>query len=242
MFLVGVSGGYGQGKTMTAVIKAHQWAAASGAKIFANFPLRGSYIFDHYTDWYRVADAHGSVILFDEAQSNFDNRQWGGSGQITMTQVINYVRKLNCLMIFMLPSYNNIDQRIRDKTDLLIECFNDPNSGTIRNFVYEYQDKAHGPKGKFLQRWTLPMAAQKKIHELKLYATHSMVHRFPTPPPNKTEQFFEELDRRHNAALERVYGKQYLQIETLQKEDLFNVDGKKAGTVGVYEDVARAAH
>lgn len=223
MFLVGVSGGYGQGKTMTSVIKAHQWAAASGAKLFANFPLRGAYIFDDYTDWYRVADVHGSVIIFDEAQSNFDSRTWGGAGQIAMTQVINFVRKLNCLMIFILPSFNNIDTRIRGNTDMLIECFKDAQNNTIRNYVYEFQDKSHGQKGKFLRRWTLPAAAQKKIHELNLYSTHSMVHRFPTPPQNKLEQFFEELDRRHNAALLRVYGKQHLQIETLPKEALVHV-------------------
>lgn len=223
MYLVGICGGYGQGKTMTAVIKAHQWAAASGAKLFSNFPLRGAYIFDDYKDWYRVADTHGSIIIFDEAQSNFDSRTWGGAGQIAMTQTLNFVRKLNTLIIFILPSYNNVDTRIRDKTDLLVECFKNPQSGTINNMVYEYPDKQYGPKGKFLQRWTLPMPSQKKIHELKLYSTHSMVHRFPTPPQNKTEQFFEELDRRHNLALERVYGKQHLQIETLVKEELFHV-------------------
>lgn len=223
MYLVGICGGYGQGKTMTATIKAHQWAAASGAKLFANFPLRGAYIFDHYEDWYRVADAHGSIIIFDEAQSNFDNRTWGGNGQIVMTQTLNYVRKLNALIIFILPSYNNVDNRIRDKTDLLIECVKNPQSGTINNFVYEYQSKQFGQKGRFLNRWTLPMAQQKKIRELKLYSTYSMVHRFPTPPNNKVEQFFEELDRRHEAALRRVYGDSHFSIETLAKEALLDV-------------------
>lgn len=222
MYVIGICGGYGQGKTFTSVIKAHQWAAASGAKLFANFPLRGAYPFDHYEDWYRVADAHGSIIIFDESQSNFDSRTWGGNGQISMTQVINFVRKMNCLFIFVLPSYNNIDTRIRDKTDVLIECFKSP-AGTITNMVYEYSAKEYGAKGKLLQKWHLPKASQQKISELKLYSTHSMVNRFPTPPPNKTEQFFAELDRRHNAALRRAYGDSYLAIETLAKEDLFNV-------------------
>lgn len=222
MYIAGIVGGYGQGKTLTSVVKAHQWAAASGAKLFANFPLRGAYIFDHYEDWYRVADAHGSIIIFDESQSNFDSRTWGGNGQIIMTQVLNYVRKLNCLFLFVLPSYNNVDTRIRDKTDLLIECVKTP-GGTIQNYVYEYQNKSYGPKGKFLTRWKMPTAAQQRVHKLQLYSTHSMVHRFPTPPQNKVDQFFEELDRRHNAALERVYGKEYISIDTLVKEELMHV-------------------
>lgn len=222
MYIGGVVGGYGQGKTLTAVTKAHQWAAASGAKLFANFPLRGAYEFDDYTDWYRVADAHGSIIIFDESQSNFDSRTWGGNGQIIMTQVLNYVRKMNCLFLFVLPSYNNVDTRIRDKTDLLIECHKTP-AGTIQNFVFEYQSKEYGPKGKFLTKWSLPKASQEKIFDLNLYSTHSMVHRFPTPPQNKVDQFFSELDRRHNAALERVYGKDYISIETLVKEELMHV-------------------
>lgn len=222
MYIIGIVGGYGQGKTLTAVTKAHQWAAASGAKLFANFPLRGAYEFSDYTDWFRVADAHGSIIIFDESQSNFDSRTWGGQGQIILTQLINYVRKMNCLFIFILPSYANIDTRIRDKTDLLIECKKTP-AGTIHNFVFEYQSKQFGPNGKYLTKWTLPRSSQEKIFKLNLYSTLSMVHRFPMPPQNKTDQFFKELDRRHQAALERIYGKDYMTIETLVKEELYDV-------------------
>lgn len=219
MHIIGVQGGYGNGKTFTSVVKAHQWAAASGAKLFANFPLRGAYLFDHYTDWYRVADVHGSVIIFDESQTNFDSRTWGANGQIIMTQVINYVRKLNSLIMFVLPSFNNVDTRIRQITDVLIDCHKS-RSGTIVNYVYDFQDKQFGEKGRLLNTWAMPKSAQKKVHELKLYSTHSMVHKFPTPPPNKVDGFFKELDKRHQAALERSYGKQYLTIETLDKEEL----------------------
>lgn len=222
-YIIGICGDYGNGKTLTSVIKAQQWATASGAKLFSNFPMRNAYIFDHYTDWYRVADAHGSIIIFDESQSNFDSRTWGGQGQISMTQVINYVRKMNCLFIFVLPSYNNIDTRIRDKTDILIECFKNRDTGTITNMIYEYGAKEYGAKGKLINKWRLPLSSQKKIFELGLYSTHSMVHRFPTPPPNKINEFFAELDRRHVAALKRNYGEDYLQIETLPKEELYDV-------------------
>lgn len=220
-FVIGIEGGYGQGKTTTGVIKAHQWALASGAKLFANFPMRNAYLFDHYTDWYRIADAHGSIVIFDESQTNFDGRQWGKEENIVLTQIFNYVRKMNCVFIFILPSYQNIDTRIRQRTEILIRCFKTRN-GTIINHIYDYQDKAFGEYGRFLNKWILPPASQKKIYALNLFDTYSMVHRFPMPNGKKNiEEFFKELDRRHNAALKRFGLKP--EIETLVKEDLMDV-------------------
>lgn len=217
-FVFGITGGFGQGKSTTAVIKATQWAAQSGCKLFANFPMRGAYLFDDYTDWYRVADVHGSIIIFDESQSNFDGRQWGGEANITLTQIFNYVRKMNCIFIFVLPSYDNIDSRIRQKTDILINCVKTP-GGTIFNFVYDYTDKAFGEYGRLLNRWILPPASQRKVYALDLFDTNSMIHRFPMPTGKKNvESFFKELDRRHTAALERFGLRR--EIETLVKEDL----------------------
>lgn len=217
-YVFGITGGFGNGKSTTAVIKAHQWAAASGAKIFANFPMRGAYIFDHYTDWYRIADVHGSIVVFDESQSNFDGRQWGGEGNIALTQLFNFVRKLNTVFIFVLPSYENIDTRIRQKTDILINCVK-TQSGTIINTVYDYTAKDYGEWGRLLNRWILPPASQKKVYGLNLFDTNSMVHRFPMPAGKKNiEDFFKELERRHTRALER-YGLR-MDIQTLVKEDL----------------------
>lgn len=216
--VIGITGSFGNGKSTTAVIKAHTWAAASGAKIFANFPLRGAYLFDSYEDWYRVADVHGSVVIFDESQTNFDSRKWANEANTTLTQIFNYVRKMNCIFIFVLPSYSNIDTRIRQNTELLINCHKTP-GGTIINHVYDYQDKAYGEWGKLLNKWVLPKSSQAKVYGLDLFDTNSMVKSFPMPVGTKqTKEFFEELDRRHNAALKR-HGI-FKDIPTLSKEEL----------------------
>lgn len=217
-FIFGITGGYGQGKTTTAVIKGHQWAAASGGQLWANFPLRGAYLFSDYTDWYRIADAHGSIVIFDESQMNFDARQWGGFQNITLTKIMNYVRKMNCVFIFVLPNYDNIDSRIRQMTEILIVCSKSRN-GTIYNHVYDYQDKRYGEYGRLLNRWILPKASQQKVYALDLFDSYSMVHQFPMPStPKQAEEFFRTLDDRHNAALERKGIRR--DIATLVKEDL----------------------
>lgn len=220
-FVIGIEGGYGTGKSMTGCIKAHQWAASSGANLFANFPLRGAYLFDNYTDWYRIADAHGSIVIFDESQTNYDSRQWNGNGQINMTKVINYVRKMNSVFIFILPTFHNIDSRIRQITDVLIRCQKMPN-GSIVNYVHDFQQKQFGDYGKFLRKWVLPRDSQRKVIDLKLYNTYSMILPFPYPPMGKDRQFFEELDRRHMLALHK-YRLEHLDIQTLVKEDLADV-------------------
>jgi|SRR3989304_7204094 len=216
-FIIGIEGGYGEGKTLTGVMKACQWSMASGAKIFANFPVRGAYVFNNYTDWYRIADLHGTIVIFDEAQSNFDNRQWNSKGQIEMTQVLNYVRKMNTIFIFILPEYHNADSRIRNVTDILIRQHK-TKSGTILSSVYDFKLKQFGEYGKLLNKWVLPVSSQKKVFNLRLYSTHSMVHRFPTPPSNKVKDFFKELDRRHEIAIKKF--RDVFEIETLVKEEL----------------------
>lgn len=221
--VIGISGIYGSGKSTTAVIMGQQLALATGASLFSNFPMRGAYLFDDYTDWYTVAHVHGSVIIFDESKGNFDGRKWNTAGQIDMTHVIDYVRKMNCIFIFILPNYGDLESRIRNVTDILIDCSRSK-SGTIYNYIYNYRDKTHAtPKGRLLNIRYLPLASQKEVWKLKLFNTHSMVSRFPTPPQNKVKEFFEKLSTIHEQALRRVYGTEYTEIETLEKGGLLDV-------------------
>jgi len=228
MHVIGIQGPYGSGKSTTAVVNALRWGYASGAKVFSNFPLRNAYLFDHYTDWYRIADVHGSILIFDESQRNWDGRTWNSKAQIDQTHVINYVRKMNSLFVFVLPTFENLESRVRQQTDILIDCHR-TRSGTIINHIYDFQAKEWGPKGKLLNKKIFPLHEQRKIWKLKLFSTHSMINKFPTPPPNQTDKFFKELDKRHNRALRRIYGQQYLDIPTLAKDDLIYDDASDAG-------------
>ena len=219
MHIIGIEGTYGSGKTTTAVVMASQWAHRTGAKLYANFPVRGARFFKHYEDWYKVADSHGSILIFDEAVKDFDSRGWQQHGQKEMTKVLNYVRKMNSVMIFILPDYNDLDNRIRNKTDIIIQCAKDKNRNII-NTIYDCAFKQNPmDKGRKINQRKLPLQSQKWIWANRLFNTHSMVHTFPTPPPEKTDEFYKKLDYYHQRALQRNYGNAYLEIETIDDDD-----------------------
>jgi hypothetical protein len=112
-------------------------------------------------------------------------------------------------------------EHLSQKIDFIKEMKNGQHKG-IKNFVFDQQMRDKGPdRGRLINSWYLPKTSLQKIWDLKLFNTHSMIHSFPTPPKEKSDAFFRELDKRHLAALQRNYGKSYNQIDILSKDDLF---------------------
>jgi hypothetical protein len=198
-----VQGGLGQGKTLNACVLAHYWKAATGgrAKIFANFEMRGATLFDHYTKWYDVADALGSIIIWDEAQLQFDRRQWARN--TIESQIFNMTRKLRAVHIFVTPVGNTLDSRILDLCEVLVNVRKREGVGIWLDF-YEYQDKRFGQWGRHISTKFLKWSAVKKIFKLQLYDTYQMVYPFQVPHTERQQvEFLRELQERHRLALER---------------------------------------
>jgi hypothetical protein len=203
-FIIGIEGGYGAGKTLTSAIKGHQWKLATGAEIFANYALREAYLFEHYTDWYRVAHIHGTIIIFDESQKDWDSRRFAGASQVDKTHIMNYVRKMNSVFVFVLPDFSDVDARVRKMCEILIHVER-KRDGTMENRIYDYTDKRYGENGRLIKREYLSWAKQKEVFKLNLYNTSQMVMSFPMPGPDQTQEFFRRLDEIHNAAVKREY-------------------------------------
>lgn len=200
---IAVEGQIGHGKTLNACVMAHYWSQATGgaAKLFANFELEGARLFDSYPVWYEVAEALGSVIIWDEAQLQFDRRQW--SRNVIETQILNMTRKLRAVHIFCTPVVNTLDGRILDLIEILIRVRKRENVGVWLDF-YEYQAKQYGPNGRHIKTKFLPWRNLKKIFKLKLYDTYQMVYPFSVPKTEREQnKFLEELQERHRLALER---------------------------------------
>lgn len=179
-----VEGGLGHGKTMMASFLAHYWRERSGGeiKLFANYDLAGATPFDRADRWLDVADARGSVIVWDEAQTQFDRRTF--QRNVLLTQILNMTRKLRAVHIFTNPVGANLDSRILDLVEVFIHVQKFQGSA-IQLDVYEYQDKRFGPWGRHMKRARIPWYRVKQIQSLNLFNTDQMIYPFPVP---KTER------------------------------------------------------
>ncbi len=207
---IGVQGLLGAGKTTTASMLAHYYknsveARGGAIKLFSNYGLRGAQEMAKYQDWYDVADAHGSVIVWDESQTNFDGRQFSSSDNIMATQLLNYCRKMNSVQIMVAPNFSNLDRRIRQLTEVLINVVKCGNKG-IRLEYYDYQaGNGESNFGKFLHSRFLPARKIKQIHSLNLFHTYRMVRGFPMPSTERAKKdFWENLEAFHEQALRRL--------------------------------------
>lgn len=206
-----IQGNLGAGKTLSASIMAHYYKSRVESRggrleLFSNYGLKGSHDMKDYTDWYKVADAQGSICVWDEAQRIFDSRQALKGQNIIATHLLMYVRKLGSVQIFVSPSILNIDTRIRSLTEVLINVRKIGNKG-IRLEYFDYQAQNYGSFGKMINTRFISSAKLREIYKLKLYDTHTLIQGFPLPRTERqANEFFKELEERHEAARRRLEG------------------------------------
>lgn len=198
-----IQGSLGAGKTLIASTFAHYWKSKverQGGRIelFSNYDLEDSTPMTHFTDWYKVAQAQGSICIWDEAYQAFSNRKWSKYGQSVLTDVMMMTRKMKSVQIYCSPSINFVDSRVRSIVEVLITARKIGDKGFQYHFL-DYQTK------EFMHKQFLPMFKAKKIMKLNLYDTDNMVQYFPVPQTEKEgTEFFERLEEIHNIARGKV--------------------------------------
>lgn len=199
MYHMFFQGGLGASKTLMMSVLAHHWKAkvemlGGHIELFSNYDLLDSYPMSHYTDWYKVAEAQGSICCWDEAHVAFSNRRWAKYGQEIATEVMMYTRKMKSIQLYASPSIQNVDSRIRQIIEVLVTCRRIGDKG----FQYHFRDFQ---TGEFMHSQFIPMYRAKKYMKLNLYDTYAMVRGFPLPSTERQgEEFFEKLNEIHNKA------------------------------------------
>lgn len=194
-----IQGPLGSGKTFLMSLLAHHWklkAEAKGGKValFSNYELQDSETMDTYEDWYKVAEAQGSIICWDEAQMSFSNRKWSNYGAGVATEVLMFTRKMQSVQIYCSPSINNVDKRIREIVEVLINVRKIGDKGFSLHFT-DYQT------GEFMHKQFIPMWKAKKVFKLELYDTFNMVQSCPLPGTEREGTvFFKTLNEIHDQA------------------------------------------
>jgi hypothetical protein len=198
-----IQGPLGGGKTFIMSLLAHHWKdkverQGGTVQLFSNYGLKDSYAMTHYTDWYEVAAAQGSICCWDEAQMAFSNRKWSKYGATLATEVMMFTRKMKSVQIYCSPSINNVDSRIRQIVEVLINVRKIGDKGFSLHFT-DWQT------GEFMHKQFIPMYKAKKVFNMNLYDTFNMVQGFPLPSTEKQgEEFFEKLEQIHNLARGKI--------------------------------------
>lgn len=204
-----IQGALGAGKTLTMSLLAHYWRQkvreqGGDIALFSNYELKDSHDMVTYQDWYDVARAQGSICCWDEAQMAFDSRQALKATSVYATQLLMYVRKMKSIQMYCSPSINNVDSRIRQVVEVLINVRKQGKKGIALDF-YDYQAKQFGANGKFLHTQFLPQFKLNQIYNLNLYDTNNMVQGFPLPKTDRqAKEFFEKLEEIHDQARGKV--------------------------------------
>lgn len=200
-----ITGSLGAGKTTFASIFAHLMRLkieriGGNLKLFANYDLQGAERLKIADDWFKVADAHGSLCLWDEAHIQFDSRRFARFENIFATEILTFARKMASVHVFITPSINRIDTRIRDLVEVLMTV-RGGKKGISVDF-YDYQaDFADRNRGKYLYTRYIPGYKIRQVHQLNLFDSHSFVSGFPLPKTEKAaEKFMFELENRHDMA------------------------------------------
>lgn len=203
--LIGVQGPLGAGKSTTGtfmawLLKNEIEAAGGHVELFANFDLYGAYIMKESQDWFRVADAQGSICVWDEAHRSFDSRRFMTYQNQVATDILTFVRKMASIQIFITPNVRRLDTRIREIMEVLITVRKVGNRGISLDY-YDFQDDQFGAYGRFLHSRFLPASKLKQIHALNLFDSHSFIRGFPLPKTEReANRFMDELEKAHDEA------------------------------------------
>jgi hypothetical protein len=205
--LICISGPLGAGKTTAASLFPWLWknvAASRGFNLdlFANFDLYGAERMDAPEDWFRVAERHGTVCIWDEAHRSFDSRKFSAFENILATELLTFVRKMAAIQVFATPSVNRLDARIREIIEVLI-VVRKMGNGTYFDF-YDFQADFGGRFGKYLHSKFLPKNKIAAIYKLNLFDSYSFVSKFPLPTNQKDgEKFMTNLEAAHMRGIQR---------------------------------------
>lgn len=203
--VIGVMGRLGAGKTTIATILTHLYKQAVESRggtieLFANYDLTGSQRMKESEDWFKVADAHGSICVWDEAHRSFNSRNAMSFHNILANDILTFCRKMASIQIFVTPTIKRLDVVIRDMLEVLIIVRQMGNKG-IRFDYYDYTADAFGQYGQFLHSRFLPAGKVQQIYRLNLFDSHSFVSGFPLPKNERAaSKFMEELEARHDQA------------------------------------------
>lgn len=124
MALIGVTGNMGAGKSLTGVLFTFDDYRA-GRPTMSNGPLcfpaqPGCVPPVRASTWEQVVSFRNGTFLWDESHLDIDSREF--SKNVDVTGWLTQIRKMGVNLIYITQSWDQVDKRIRNLTDMLIQC------------------------------------------------------------------------------------------------------------------------
>lgn len=121
--IIALTGMPGSGKSYALVARAYK-ALKQGRPVFANFPIRGCYMFN-MDDLCKYAFPENAVVIIDEAGRWFNSHNWK-SLPPEVFDLFTMHRHLNCDMYIGVQSFARIDKSLREVVELTYWAYNHP--------------------------------------------------------------------------------------------------------------------
>ncbi|HHV76211.1 MAG TPA: hypothetical protein GXX39_02410 [Syntrophothermus lipocalidus] len=191
MYVWVFQGNLGEGKTFGMCVLAWHFVARARragikADLYANFDLVGAKPLTSYRDFYNVARSEASICLMDEAHVNLDSRLFARGANIYMTQFMFYLRKLNASLFMTTPHIRNLDSRMRQLTNILVDCHK--LYGGFLYDIYDFQSE------RLLRRKFLPKYVAERIFETGMYDSHAIIRAVDFPSNERAfERFLDTI-------------------------------------------------
>jgi hypothetical protein len=123
--IIGMIGGMGTGKTLSSVRYLYNYYR-SGYRILSNIKLNFPHEKIGLQDLLDFANANmyldNTIVFIDEAGTILDSRLSGSKRNRLVSFFIVLTRKLGCNVIYTTQRYNMVDKRLRQNTDIIINC------------------------------------------------------------------------------------------------------------------------
>jgi len=187
MFIWVFNGNLGSGKTFGMSLFAHYFKARAKrhgieTNLFANYALADSKRITNHKAFFDVARSESSIVCVDEAHINLDSRLFSRGKNVYLTQFLMYMRKLRCSFFFASPTIYNIDSRIRNLTNIMVDC-----QKWRKGFHWEIWDFQRQRR---IRTFYMPTWKAKKIIDLGLYDSYEMIYAIDFP---STESGFKDF-------------------------------------------------
>lgn len=155
--IYGFQGNMREGKTLNMTATGVIFGVAVGSiPLYANYHIQGyPGPFTYFKKWRELEKVENSIILYDELGAAFDARNFKSKDQMIFTHLFSQMGKLGNTFMYTTQRPFQIEKRVREQTDYVIECFKNYQQDRMSAIWYNTQRGREAENAKKLNHYIL---------------------------------------------------------------------------------------